>query len=422
MERTSILKLKRKEELKRAIVCSNHSIVSIYKNGNWRLEEKDSGSERENKNEQIYSLKCNSGYNQLELSNIIEWLEHIVCITNKYKEDHFFYTYDDMIENETVPLENYLFNPLPTIKKEIKWSADFSGLEWNHGLKLFRLFTRDSSLISFTSFELLISYLYHNISSTKDDVLYYHQCKNIRTLYNEIFKTSLPNERLTKSHLEDNIILDRDELLRILNQSKHTTVGDIYDYLELSNKPYWSIYIDFIITPYDITLLSVTNLIKLKDINKYFEKLYEERKNFDEPFVRQYIRLKAKSHKRRKISWIEWRNEVDWKYASEFIDINHYLIAMDEITKAEVEIFNMSPCFEYGYLKIILRKFENQDKLIKVTDVLSYFNRPIPSNKDIANKYFSLSLFDNDDFYDFMGFITIDEVIEILLIDDSLFE
>ncbi|WP_047982396.1 hypothetical protein [Ornithinibacillus contaminans] len=415
MERTSILKLKRKEELKKAIVSSNHSIVTIYKNGNWRLEEGDFRKEKEN--EQIYSLKCNSGYNQLELSNIIEWLDHIVCITNKYKEDHFFYTYDDMIESETVPLENYLYNPLPTIKQKITWSVDFSGLEWNHGLKLFRLFNSDSSFISFTSFDLLISYLYHHISSIKDDDLYYRQCKNIRTLHSKIFKTSIPNERLTQSNIEDNIILEKDELLRMLNQSKHTTVAQIYDYLELPCKPCWSI--DTIISPYDINLIAVSNLIKLKEINKFFEKLYEERKNFDEPFVRQYIRLKAQSHKRRKNSWIEWRNEVDWKYASKFIDINHYLIAMDEITKAEVEIFNMAPCFENGYLKLILRKFENQDNLIKVTDVLSYFNRPIPSNKDISNKYFSLTLFDNDDFYDFMGFISIDEVIELLLFEDS---
>ena len=176
------------------------------------------------------------------------------------------------------------------------------------------------------------------------------------------------------------------------------------------------------ITPNDINYLSGSGLIKLKEFHKYFEKHYEERKNFDEHFVRQYIRLKAQSHKRRNNSWIEWRDDVDWKYASKFIDINHYLIAMEEITKAEVEIFNISPCFEYGYLNLILSNFENQDKLIKVTDVLSYFNRTIPSNKDIANRYFSLTLFDNDDFYDFMGFISIDEVVDILLYEDSSFE
>ncbi len=75
MERTSILKLKRKEELKKAIVSSNHSIISIYRSGNWGLKEGDSGGK--NENEQIYSLKCNSRYSELELSNIIEWLDHI---------------------------------------------------------------------------------------------------------------------------------------------------------------------------------------------------------------------------------------------------------------------------------------------------------------------------------------------------------
>src|SRR5690625_7407349 len=97
MERTTILNLRKKEELKKVIVSSGHSSVKVFRDGNWELR----GAHKNNSDE-IYSLKCDSKYSESELSNIIEWLEHIIGITKNYKNDHLLINYKRLIIEEKV--------------------------------------------------------------------------------------------------------------------------------------------------------------------------------------------------------------------------------------------------------------------------------------------------------------------------------
>src|SRR5690625_4583226 len=235
MERITILNLKKKEELKKVIVSSDHSIVKVFKDGNWELR-----GEHKNNSEEIYSLKCDSKYSELELSNIIEWLEHIIGITRNYKNDHFLITYESLIGDETVPLEEYLYNPLPTIREKIDWLPGYTRVEWNHGLKLFRLFKDDElTYVSFNNYNSLTSYLYQDISTIEDNDYYFSQCKNIRQLHALLFRTTLTPELITTSNIKDNLILNKDELLRIINSSEQTTVDHVYDFLGLLQRPFY---------------------------------------------------------------------------------------------------------------------------------------------------------------------------------------
>lgn len=417
MERTTILNLRKKEELKKVIVSSGHSIVKVFRDGNWELR-----GEHKNNSDEIYSLKCDSKYSESELSNIIEWLEHIIGITKNYKNDHFLITYKSLIEDETVPLEEYLYNPLPTIREIIGWLPGYTRVEWNHGLKLFRLFKDDElTYVSFNNYNSLTSYLYQDISTIEDNDYYFSQCKNIRQLHALLFKTTLTSELTTRSNIEDNLILNKDELLRIINLSEQTTVNHVYEFLGLSKR--LSYGDEIIITPIDINRLPpyiVINdgLISFCEFNEFFFERHRERENFDEYFVRRYIRLSAQSHKRQNNDWIKWREQVEWNYAMGFLDQDHYLIAMDEIISAEVKILDTTPGFGEDYLKCILSQFENNEKLIKVTDVLNYFEWPIPSNTEINDKYFSLTFFENGELYDFMGYLFLDEVMRILIESD----
>lgn len=416
MERTTIVNLMKKEELKKVIASSSHSVVIIYKNGSWGIE----GEHRKESNiDKVYSLKCDTRYSELELLNIIEWLDHILCITSDYSEEFFPFDYQLVIGSESEPLEDFLRNPLPTIKLNTEWLPGFLWVEWNHGLKLFRLFKSETSYIRFSNLHALTVYLYKCISFIEDLDFYKCQCSNIRKLYDQITRTSLISKESTHITVKENLIFSADELRRAMDLSKHPTISEIYEYLGFfSSIPFWGDEIK--VKPHDVNRFSVTGLIELNKFNDYFERLYEEHETFDEIFVRQYIRLTAQTCKRKNEPWINWRSAVEWNYACEFLEHNHYLIAMDEIIKAEIEILNMAPCFDSNYLSEILIPFVNECGLIKLTDILSYFNWNLPSNQDIANVYFSEGLVTDDSLYDFMGFISLDEIIDIALNNSSV--